>query len=353
VTVINDFLVWWGEQLSELLPERLRRQDVTGADCLLVVPDGPPDADPPAIELMQRRRGQLTRLGRFDLDGAGIRSAQRAAALTGAPMPVRLRLPPGLLLEKQLSLPLAAERDLARVVGYEMDRETPFGADEVYWESAVEQRDRGNGKLRLRLSLVPRAPIQELMRGLQAAGLAPIAIDAVLPNGQFRPIPLEGGERRRGQFGARALPAAAGACAVLAVLAVATPFIRQSLEMARIDGRVAELLPAADEANKLRRQIDGQGQSGGVLAEQRAKTGDALKVLAAVTNVLPDDTHLTDFTLRQRKLSLIGQSAAAAKLIAALSQDETCQNPSFAAPVVSQGGTTKVDVFTISAECKP
>jgi len=350
--MLRDFLAWWAQQLAELLPDRLRRPDAAGADALLIEPDGPLDADPPAVELLLRKRGQTSRLGRFTLDGLGTTAAQRAAALAGGPLPIRLRLPPGLLLEKHLSLPLAAERELARVVGYEMDRETPFTADEVYWDSAVEQRDRANGRLKLRLSLVPRAPVQALIAALQVAGLAPTALDAATAPGVFRPIALARGAGQRGLVGARALPAAAIACAALIVLALAVPFLRQAIELGRVESRIAQLQPTVDEAEALRKRIEGSGAGGDVLTEQRAKMGDVLKVLAAATQILPDDTHLTDFTMRQRKLSLVGQSAGAAKLIGALSQDPTFQNPTFAAPVTRMEGA-KVDVFSISAEARP
>ena len=351
MTIIREFLSWWVQQLAELLPERLRRPDVALADALLVVPDGSLDADPPSIELLLRKRGQISRLGHFALDGPGIKSAQRAAALAGGPLPIQLRLPPGLLLEKHLTLPLAAERELVRVVGYEMDRETPFAADEVYWDSTVEHRDRVNGRLKLRLSLVPKAPLLTMIGGLQHAGLAPTALDVALPQGEMRRIALARGARRSGMVGARALPAAAIACAVLALIAAATPFVRQAIEFGRVDSRIAALQPSVDEAEALRRRIEGNTAGSDVLTEQRTRLGDVLKVLAAATQILPDDTHLTDFTMRQRKVNLNGQSAAAPKLIEALSSDPTFQNPTFVAPVTHTDMTK--DVFSISTEAKP
>jgi general secretion pathway protein L len=352
VILIREFLSWWARQLAELLPERLRRPDTVRADALLVVPDGPLDRDPPAVELLMRKRGQISRLGRFVLDASGVKSAHGAAATAGGPLPVRLRLPPGLLLEKHLALPLAAERELVRVIGYEMDRETPFAADEVYWDSTVEQRDRVNGRLRLRLSLVPKAPLLALVTGLQQAGLAPTALDVGLPHGEFRPIALAGSARRRGLVLTRAVPAAAIICVVLALIAVSVPFVRQAIDFSRVNSKIAELQPTVDEADGLRRRIEGNTAGGDVLVEQRAKLGDVLKLLAAMTQVLPDDTHLTDFTLRQRKITLNGQSAGAAKLIGALSQEPSIQNPTFAAPVTRNEGA-KMDIFTITAEARP
>lgn len=352
MTIIRDFLAWWAQQLAELLPERLRRSETTQADALIVLPMGPLDLEPPSVELLLRRRGQTSKLGRFALDHQGGVAIERAAALAGGPLPVWLHLPPGLLLEKHLALPLAAERELSRVVGYEMDRETPFSAEEVYWDSTVEQRDRANGKLKLRLSLVPKAPVEALIGKLKAAGLAPTALDAASAQGGTRQIALAGGARQRGLLGARALPLAAAACAALLLLAIIVPFIRQAIELGQVEERIATLQPTVDEAEALRKRIEGSGAGGDVLTGERTKIGDALRVLAAATQILPDDTHLTDFTMRQRKLSLVGQSADASKLIGALSQDQTFQNPVFAAPVTTMPGA-HMDVFSISAEARP
>jgi general secretion pathway protein L len=313
---------------------------------------GPLDLEPPSVELMLRRRGQTSKLGRFALDHQGSVAVERAASLAGGPLPVWLHLPAGLLLEKHLALPLAAERELTRVVGYEMDRETPFSAEEVYWDSTVEQRDRANGKLKLRLSLVPKAPVEALIGKLKAAGLAPTALDAALAEGGSRQIALARGARQRGLVGAQAVPLAAAACAALLLLAIIVPFIRQAIELGQVEDRIATLQPAVDEAEALRKRIEGSGAGGDVLTGERAKIGDALRVLAATTQSLPDDTHLTDFTMRQRKLSLVGQSADASKLIGVLSQDPTIQNPAFTAPVVSAPGA-HMDVFSIGAEARP
>jgi general secretion pathway protein L len=79
---------------------------------------------------------------------------------------------------------------------------------------------------------------------------------------------------------------------------------------------------------------------------------DILRVLAKTTEILPDDTHLTDLSLRQRKLSLSGQSAAAAKLIGAIAADPFFKDPAFSAAVTRvQGG--KLDAFSINAEIRP
>jgi general secretion pathway protein L len=350
--MIRDFFRWWAQNMLDLLPDRFWRTDAVWADAILIHSEGALDEVPPTVDLVLRKGGQTSPIGRFMLDTYGKKLAQRAATAVGGPMQIWLRLPPGLLLEKHLTLPLAAERELASVLAFEMDRETPFSADEVYWDSTVEHRDRAQGRLTLRLSLVPRAPVLPLVTALADAGLAPTMLNVGLPNGTHRQIGLAGAKALSGTLSARAVPLAAAACAALAVLVIVLPFVRQSVALGAAEARIASLKPAVEEAEGLRRRIEGNGAGSDVVAAERARLGDPLKVIAAATQILPDDTHLTDFTMRQRKLSLVGQSAGAAKLIGALAQDRTFQDPAFSAPVTRMEGG-KTDVFSISAEARP
>ncbi len=337
---IGNFFTWWGEQLRSLLPTGLAGAATLDHDSVLVTPGSEPDS----VEVAVRKRGQLSRLGRFTLDGPGLRTLKQATALPGRPHAVALHLEPSFLLEKQLTLPLAAERELDQVLGFEMDRETPFSIDEVYWDATVLERDRRQGRLRVRLSLVPRAPLDDLMRNLAAADLAPTLLAPQLADGAMRPIQLDhSGARGTG----RAVPRLALVTAVLALVAVGLPFARQSLAFRSLTQTIATLQPAVDEATRLRRQITGGG--GEAIAAERAKLPNPLKVLAATTQALPDDTHLTDLSLKNRRLSLNGQSAAAARLLGALAADPTFKDPAFAAPVTKLEANRQ-EIFSITAE---
>jgi general secretion pathway protein L len=64
---------------------------------------------------------------------------------------------------------------------------------------------------------------------------------------------------------------------------------------------------------------------------------------------LPDDSYLTEFTMRERKMTLSGLSASAPKLINALSTDPRIRNPAFTAPV-TRSESNHNDVFSIRAE---
>ena len=342
--MLNELVMWWWRQILTLLPAG--RHDDAPRDTLVIVPE------PDALVLLRRRHGTEIRLGRFARDQAGLAELRRASRARGVPAACVVRLPAAAMLERQLSLPLQAEAGLAQVLRYEMDRVTPFAVEDVAWGWSIEQRDRARGRLLVRLRLVPRASLAELLDDLAASFLRPVAIEAPAPGG-MRTVRLDDApsqaRRLRLQRRTRAL---ALACAGLAVIALALPFALQTLAIRQEQARIAALQPGVAEAQALRRRLAGQQAGGNALAAEQAKLGDALGALAAITAILPDGTFLNGLTLAQRKLSLNGQSDDAARLIAAMSADPAIRNPSFAAPV-TRAANGRADLFSIHAELAP
>jgi general secretion pathway protein L len=233
-----------------------------------------------------------------------------------------------------------------------MDRETPFTAEELYWNHRIIGADRPNGRLSVRLSLVPKANLDPLLTDLTAAGIRPRLVEIADGPDKGTYLPLNGDGTRKQQDSHRLLWPAAVCCTALALAAVVTPFVRQELTLASLDRQVATTRAAAAEADTLRQEIDRLSGSAGFIESERDKAGRALVVLAATTRVLPDDTYLTEMELRQRKLTLSGRSAGAARLIGALAADPEFRNPGFSAPV-TRLEALKAELFTINAEVRP
>lgn len=347
--MISDILDWWLRQMRELAFALFGRHGETFANGLIIEAPDSPDTQPPSVDITLRRRGE--RLGRFTLDETGIPRLRNVLRQRKPPARIVLRLPPSVLLEREVALPLATERDPERVLHYEMDRLTPFDPAELYWTWSVAQRDRAHGRLLLRLSLIPQATLAPLIAALARAGVAPTALQAASPDGTARLIALRHARSGTDIWHRRAMVAAAGTCAALACAAAVLPFVRQSVERAAVEQRIIALQPRVAEAERLRRRIAGRTADTDVITAERTRVGDALLVLADLTDILPDDTYLTDFTMRQRKLDIGGQSAAAARLIATLSSG-TIRNPAFAAPV-TRADHGDADVFSIRAEAAP
>jgi len=330
-----------------MLPQGLRRTALTAVDAMVIKPIGPLGGGIDAVAVGLRRNGRETPLGRFGLGAADLAELPRATGRTTV-----LQLSEQDVLGKTVTLPLAAERELGQVLAFEMDRETPFKAEELYWNHRIEETDRQNGRLSVRLVLVPKANLATLLTGLGEVGIRPRRAEIADGRDAGAYLPLEGDGGHADQPSSRLLWPAAMCCAALGLAAVVIPFVRQEIALASIDREIAVGRTAAAEAEGLRQEIDRLAGSADFIESERDKAGRPLVVLAAATRVLPDDTYLTEMELRQRKVTLTGRSAAAARLIGPLAADGTFRNPGFAAPV-TRLEALHTELFTINAEVGP
>ena len=303
---------------------------------------------PDAVSVYLRRNGRENPLGRYTLTTSGLLGMPHPAGL-----PAVLRLAETDLLSKIISLPAAAERDLAQVLAFEMDRETPFSAEEVFWTYRIVDRDHERARISVQLSLIPRAHLNDLIEVLGRTGIALKCAEVSDDRDQPLSLPLGSNSRTEPAMRGNLLRRSAFvACAGLAIAAVVIPFARQSFAIAALDEAIAHGRDAAAEVEKLRGEIQRLSGSADLINAERDKAGRPLAVLAAVTQMLPSDTYLTEIQQQQRKVTLSGRSAGASRLIAALSTSDRLHNPSFAAPV-TRIEAIHAEVFTITAEVAP
>lgn len=345
--MLREFFTWWVGQLAELLPSELRRSALAAGDALVITPIGPLGQPIEAVAADLRRNGKEVPLGHFALGAIGSAELPRTADKT-----VVLRLGEADVLGKTISLPIAAERELDQVLAFEMDRETPFKSEELYWNHRVAAADRQSGRLSVRLLVLPKANLDPLLTDLAAVGIRPWRVEVADGPDRGFYVPINGNGSRAHPGSTRLLWPIAACCAALALAAVVTPFVRQELQLAALQRQIAISRAAAAEAEGLRRDVDRLSGSAGFIESERDKAGRPLSILAAATRILPDDTYLTEMELRQRKLTLSGRSAGAARLIGALAADGEFRNPGFSAPV-TRLEALHAELFTINAEVGP
>jgi general secretion pathway protein L len=345
--VLKEIFAWWAARMLECLPQRLRQFDI-GSDSALIVAVADAAPSPLTVMVSRIQRGSESLAGRFVLDDQG-RSAIRALAGASKHRVVRLRLPSACLLEQTLLLPLGTERDMASVLGFEIDRVTPFAVEEILWQFAIEQRDRANGRLKVRLSLVPKAPWAPLLTALGDSGIIVTTVEVPRVGSNACRIDLDRERSQRETSARRRRIALASLFGAMAVTAVLLPFVLQGLALQGLNQRIADLRPAVAKAEALRQQITNGATGIDVMAAEQARIGDSLAVLTAVTTALPDDTYLTSLSLQQGHLSLAGQSGAAAKLIGLLSDNGLIHNAAFDAPI-TRTDQSRADIFSIRAD---
>jgi general secretion pathway protein L len=97
---------------------------------------------------------------------------------------VVLLLPSAMVLAQSLHLPLAASRDLNSVMGYELDKYTPFPREHMHYVARVQSR----GKIMARVLLVAilRERLQSVLEHCRERGLRLHAVDCRGADGQPR-----------------------------------------------------------------------------------------------------------------------------------------------------------------------
>ena len=340
MSLLGEALAWWATQMAALVPAGWRPRDRDHGEALMV--NVAVDATGP-IGLSLRQAGRETPLGRI-APGTPVGALQTMLA-GRRPRATLLRLPADRLLERVVTLPLAAERELSRVLAYEFDRFTPFAAADVYWSWTILRHDRARRELRVRLSMVPKAGLATIVALLEASGQPPTGL-RVAAEGEPRRIGLAAEERGAGRAGRWAVRTTAALCVVLALVAGGLPIVLPLRALARIDAEIERLRPQLAEVEALRRRIANRTGGEDVLATEAARLGSALAAIATLTDILPDDTHLIALTLRQRRVTLNGQSGDAARLIPRLSADPTVRDVSFLAPV-TRVDASRAELFSL------
>jgi len=325
--ILTDVFHWWTAQMRGLVRSAQAASDRL-PDALIVSIENPANAQPAGLLLMRK---------------VSVESILKPIAQAGghpaaaAGLPVLLRLPAGMVLTRTVTLPLAAARDLRTVLAFEMNRLTPFAAEELIWGISAVTPNRGLEKISLRLSIVLRSQVEPLLAALARLSLTPQAIEA---EGGTIPLAAGGSARRR-------LPRNlwGWACGLLAIACVILPFLRQQAALSAADRVIAAHSSSAQLGEAMRRQIGIANASRAAIAQAR-RSGDALLVLAQLTDALPDGTWLNDLSLRAGDLTLDGQSDNAAKLISLLATVPDLHGPSFTAPV-TRSADNRTDQFSL------
>ena len=344
---VGAFLRWWGGELAALAPPALRRA-VTGRTAQVLAK---PAANGVALTLAQR--GRLKPLGALDaLPRAALRRMARAARRGG--LTVALAVPSAQTATRRVALPAAAERDAEAALALDMDRLTPFAAEELFWGWRMAGRGPQPDRIAVEVTFTPRAPWAPALAALAAAGLPADGVlvwdEAGAPADPADAMTLRGLSRpaaRGASFGRRAALAGCAALALLGLWHAGAAHWRLRAELAALGpavqrARAAAFAGAGPAADAL----------GARLGEVRAATPLAVATLDALSAALPDDAWVSQLTLAEGRLSIQGEAAEAARLIPLLGEAEAFAAPRFEAPLqrIDDGSRER---FVISLSIAP
>ena len=350
----NAFWRWWTGELVQLVPERFAMHDADRAPLVTV--------DAAAATLVDPRPGMAEQ--RVDL--AGLDNDRRKAAVRGllerageTKMRARAVLGPQEALVRRVTMPAATEENLRQVLSFEMDRLTPFRADEVYFDYRVLSRDAAAGQLVLQLAVARRELVDARVEALRAAGVSVQGVALREPAAGGPPMDLLPSEQRGERGSPRERMVRRGlaiAVAVLFAAALILPLLQKRAAWLALNPQVEVARTKAETASALSNELDKQVADYNFLLGKKLGTYSALAVMEDVTRLLPDNTWVQQMDVRTvgktREVQIVGETASASKLIEILEGSTLLQNAAFRG-TVTRGSQPNTERFMIAAEIRP
>ncbi len=345
----GGFFAWWGRSLAAWLPRAWRTTLGLDRGRLLL------GIDDDALQLRLQDGDGLRDIGRMPLptelevDGNDVLAAVLSPSL--AELPRWLLLPAGACLRRQLVLPAAAAERLRDVVGFEIDRQTPFAAEDAAYDARLLSRREGDGQLDAELVVVPRAALEAQRNALGAQARWLAGADVAGSDGQPLGVNLLPPVARFAQSDPwRAWNLALIGVAVLAIAAALWQMLdnrRTAADaFAVVAGRQAE---AARKVSVQRQRLVDLVQGQAFLDKSRGGRATTVEVLDELSRRLPDDTYLEKLALEGDRLTLIGLSNEASALVGKLEGSKLWHAPALTGALVPDP-RTKRDRFTLVAE---
>ncbi len=331
------------------MPVRLREKIQPTADRLLI------DLDDGAISLTLFKDNSNETLQTMHLekdDALGLISLQEwLKELTEKNTEIILVLPMDKVLVKSLTLPLTARDNVREILGFEMDRQTPFSADQVYFDHLRQDTPSNKDKVQLDLFVVTKKVINDLLIALQDWQIQPQRITIRQNDTLYAKINLlpEQHQSPAIKKTSRLTQAMAVCCFLLFISAMYLPLSRQEQKLAKLETVVNKQRIQAKQLLLLATEKDEILVRSRFLLEKRSARIPAIEILDELSLILPDDTWLNRLVVRGGKIEIQGESNTATAIIQLVENSNYFRDAQFRSPVTRNNVSNK-DKFNVSAK---
>ena len=352
------FWRWWSSELALLMPEALSSAGRFSRLPLLAV-----EGD--SVVLMDSAAASPAETARVDtasLDIARARAAVQSMLERAGETRLRARLALGAdeTLVRRVTMPAATEENLDQVLGFEMDRLTPFASGDVYFDHRVLSHDAAAGTLVALLAMARREIVDARLDRLRALGVSVQGVgpleEPAHPGAPLDLLPSEQRGERESRPERMLRRVAAGAVVGLVFAVLAVP-IRQKREMViELQPLVAKAKADAEATDAIARDLEKQVADYNFLLAKKYASYPVLAYLEEVSRLLPDHTWVQELQMKNtgksRELTIQGETNSSSKLIETMEQSTLLQN---ATPrgTVTRGSQPGLERFMITAEAKP
>jgi general secretion pathway protein L len=345
----GGFFTWWFSELAGCLPDRLRGLFGRNSRKLWITVAGD------SVAFDRVKGAAVQRLGTLDLVQAGFAGpAERAREILSrgkvGQAEVVIRLPRDRSLRHTIDLPSPALENLREVLTFEMDRHTPFKAEEVYFDSLVTAHDSQNKRIKVDLVVVTREIADRAIDLVTGWGVRPdrLALAGAPDQDEgFNLLPaMADAPKRRTPLRLSAVLVLA-TCVAMAG-AVYVPLTQKRADLRRIEARLQQVRAEATAVDKLNKQFEQMIERSRFVVQQKRTRYTVTELLNEVTLLLPDNTWLLQFARKGENLTISGYSDKASALIGLVEESDVLSKVSFRSPVTRDPRVDR-ERFNISA----
>jgi general secretion pathway protein L len=282
-------------------------------------------------------------------DGAmtGSLSADWMTWLRGSRAEVVLN--PGRFMFRPLELPKRASEFLDGIVRAQVDRLTPWSANEAAytWTPPVEA---ANDRIQMTVAATARSQVTPYVRALAALGAASVVVSTVPQDAGVGALKVfeqrNGGSIEVTRIRQILMIVFLGAAALGLVSSGVSSILTDSLDSEQQD--LSHKINARRAA--IRRNADGGAQR--MLERRKQTTPASVMVLEALSKVLPDHTYVLELRIENGKVQVTGITKDAPSLIRLIEQSPHFEHAAFFAPTTQSPGEPG-ERFHIEARVKP
>lgn len=277
----------------------------------------------------------------------------------------QLMLDPALVLEKTATYPAAVEENLGEVVLNDLDRQTPFRAEQIYLAHRVADRHEGAdgvARIDVTLSMVLKAAIAPVLQKIRDAGGT---VYSIRIKGDQRHIEFLPAEERRARRLTRLQKINIGLAVALLLLLLAVivvPILQRRAEVRELAPQVGKAQTEAEVTRKIETEYQRLMQEYQLAQARKYQGHQVLAIVEEMTRLSPDTTWLQSLEMKAppggkspkgtRELIITGEAASASKMIELLEQSPLLQNTTQRAQT-TRGAQPNTERFQIATELKP
>ncbi len=341
-----QFWFWWLDELEDMRQELMTGGNRGETDILHFRLDGD------MLHLSTRLGQEWQKQKKILLTDENISSDEIKDFLTSVTPNGRwqtiLGLPREYCLAKPMMLPRAALGDIRDILVNQIDRLTPYSADQVYFDYRLKPEEYTPEKIKLDIVIIPKIKCDALLAFLRRNGVEVDCLEikdkSTQPSEEINLHRSEVARRREMRWPVRGWLMAGAAC-LLAVV----PTAYNNYQISVLERNIGDSRFQARSSAQLKQDYESLKKDVHYLVDKKNNRPLAIQVVSEISVLLGDDTWLEQLTVRKDNIQIFGYSGTASGVLEDLEISPLFRNAHFLSAVVQQKDKN-VERFQVAAD---